>query len=205
VPLLQRGEPERSVAVGVGVAADPEVAEIEEAYGGRGGSFHRHAVQGDVLENGGPSFRKLTGHLHHPVELHPFPLDAPVRVVEVLPPAGGIDADGLDVPGGVRADPHVLPSRWDDERPAAVGVLVGELHAVGVEVDEPPTGAATGPTLGVGRHGAQSGHGLRVSRTHRPQTLRRAQRSPGKVTTGRPCPHFGNKNGTHWRFRAIPQ
>ena len=40
----------------------------------------------------------------------------PLLVVEVLPPPGGVGADGLDVPVRIRADPDVLPRRRDDER-----------------------------------------------------------------------------------------
>jgi hypothetical protein len=51
----------------------------------------------------------------HLVELLLVAPGAPLNVVEVLPPAGRVDADRLDVPEGVGADPHVFPGRRNDQ------------------------------------------------------------------------------------------
>ena len=59
--------------------------------------------------------RQRTGEPEHVVELLAVAPLAPARVVEVLPAARGVDAGGLDVAAGIRADPDVLPGRRDHE------------------------------------------------------------------------------------------
>ena len=57
---------------------------------------------------------------------------APLRVVEVLLAAGGVDPRGLQVAARVRADPHVLPGRRDAELGDPLDVLgLGDALAVG--------------------------------------------------------------------------
>ena len=88
--------------------------------------------------------------LQHPVELLRVPPGPPVRVVEVLPPAGVVGADRLQVPVVVRRHPHVGPRRRDHQVAHPLGVRLGQPVAVLVEVDEPPPGPPPGPARLVG-------------------------------------------------------
>jgi hypothetical protein len=56
------------------------------------------------------------GELDHALELLLVAANAPVRVVQVLPPPGSIHTHGLDVPERIGADPYIRPSGRDDER-----------------------------------------------------------------------------------------
>ena len=67
----------------------------------------------------------------------------PLLVVEVLPAPGGVGADGLDVPVRIRADPDVLPCRWDDQRRDPLARL--GIHGVAVRVDVRPARASAAP------------------------------------------------------------
>jgi len=79
--------------------------------------------------------REAAGELEHVVELLLVPPQPPHVVIAVLPPAGGIDASGLDVAHGMGADPHVGPRRRDHQRPHPRQYLVvGHPLTVGVEV-----------------------------------------------------------------------
>ncbi len=81
-------------------------------------------------------------HLQHPVELLLGPLLLPLLVIEVLTSAGHIGPDRLDVPVGMRADPHLLPRRRDDEILDALQCFaIGDRSAVGLLVGEPAPAA----------------------------------------------------------------
>ena len=87
----------------------------------------------------------------------------PVRVVEVLPPPGVVGADRLQVPVGVRRDPHVGPRRRDHQGAHPLRVLVGQPVAVPVEVDEAPARPPPGPARLVGRRPAKPHHAGQVA------------------------------------------
>src|SRR5699024_6759311 len=55
-------------------------------------------------------------------------------VVEVLQAARGVSTRGLNVPAGIRTDPHVLPRGRDDEILDPLGIL--DLIAARVDVAE---------------------------------------------------------------------
>ena len=107
VPPLERGEPEAAVLVGVHVVADPEVAEVEQPYGDGAGAVRRHALGAEVDEHPLARLRQRLAELEHPVELLGVPPGPPLRVVEVLPPAGVVGADRLQVTVRLRGDPDV--------------------------------------------------------------------------------------------------
>ena len=149
VPLLERGQPERAVAVGVGVVADAEVAEVEQTDGRGTGALERHTLEAEVRQHLAPgTWESERGG--NAVELQLVALALPVGVVEVLAAAGVIGADQLDVAVGVRTDPHVLPRRRDREAADALDLLCGQALTGRVEVDKAGAGAPTGPARGVG-------------------------------------------------------
>ena len=172
VPALEGGEAERAVGVGVGVAADPEVAQVEQAGGGRRGARERHPLTLQVLDHplAGPG-QAGTGHLD-PVELHLVALGAPVGVVEVLAAAGVVGAERLDVAVGVGADPHVAPGRRDGEGADPLDLLRREPVAVGVEVGEALAGTPARPPLHLRGHPPQPRHAADPTRGPPPQPRR---------------------------------
>ena len=147
VPPLQGGQAERAVGVGVRVAADPEVAQVEQPGGGRGGAGERHPLGPEVLDDPLASPGEPRPGDLDPVELELVALGPPLRVVEVLPPPGVVGAQRLDVAVGVRADPHVPPRRRDGEGADPLDLLRGKPAAVGVEVGEALARAPAGPAL----------------------------------------------------------
>ncbi len=164
VPALEGGQAEGAVLVGVHVVADPEVAEVEQPDRGGAGPLQRHPLQPEVDQHPLAGLGQRLAEQQHPVELLRVPALAPLRVVEVLAAPGVVGADGLQVAVGVRRDPHVAPRRRDDQVADPLGVLVGQLRALLVEVGEALARAATGPARLVGRGAAKSGHGGTVAR-----------------------------------------
>jgi hypothetical protein len=71
----------------------------------------------------------------HRVELAPVAVSAPTSVVEVLLAAGRIDSGGLEMPMGVRTDPHIPPG-WRDHqlRDPLEHPRIVDSSPVGVEV-----------------------------------------------------------------------
>jgi hypothetical protein len=64
----------------------------------------------------GPSRRREPGgDLKYRVVLQPITLEPPLLVVEVLSPAGVVDAHRLQMSIGYRADPHLFPRRRNDQ------------------------------------------------------------------------------------------
>lgn len=105
----------RPILVGVHVVADPEAAQVEQSYGDRAGSLEGHPLAAGIGDDELPRLGERLAETEHPVELLRVPPGPPDRVVEVLPTAGVVGADGLQVPVGVRRDPGVRPRRLDDE------------------------------------------------------------------------------------------
>ena len=89
----------------------------------------------------------------HPTELRLVALCAPRRMVAGLLPPPGIPAGGLQVALCVAADPHVVPGRWDGERPDPGNRRrVADRRAPRVHVVEAPSRTATrDPWFRVGR------------------------------------------------------
>jgi NUDIX domain-containing protein len=103
--------------------------------------------------------RQPARELDHLVELLLIAAGPPLRVVEVLPSAGRVSADRLDVAHRMRTDPDLLPGRRDDELADALEHLrVVDALAVCVEIFEstatPPASDARTGTVGA----AESGH-----------------------------------------------
>jgi hypothetical protein len=72
--------------------------------------------------------------------------EPPLFVVEVLPPAGVVDTDRLQVPVGYGADPHLFPRRRNDQELATLTLFSGEAVPGVVQVDESLPGAPPGPS-----------------------------------------------------------
>ena len=110
------GQPEGAVLLGVRLATDPEEAEVEQPE--RGG---QHALLGEAaLPRGarrpGPRAAAAGGRTVSTRSCFSASRwSAPLVVVAVLPATGGVGAERLDVPAGVRADPHVRPGGRDHE------------------------------------------------------------------------------------------
>ncbi len=135
--LLDRGQSVAAVFVGIGLTPDAEQTEVEQPEGRSQCSFAGHSWQLQERADLGSSSGQAPTHLENPVVLGPVALLPPVRVVEVLAPAGGVRPDGLQVAVGQRADPHVLPGGGDHQCLATSHVGGIEAPTVLVEVGEP--------------------------------------------------------------------
>jgi hypothetical protein len=60
--------------------------------------------------------RQMPGQADRPVVLLLGPLGLPLLVIDVLATAGGVGAHRLDVAVRMRANPHLLPRRRNDQR-----------------------------------------------------------------------------------------
>ena len=156
VASLQGGETVASVLVGVHVAADPEVADVDEPDRQREDAV---LVQSVGLQVGTHLQSRPWQPLRHgedALELLRVTLTPPLRVVHVLAASGRVGADDLDVPVRVRADPHRLPRGRDHQRLDPRHVLRGQPMARCVEVHEPAARASTRPPHVVGRDVSES-------------------------------------------------
>jgi hypothetical protein len=68
-----------------------------------------------VLGHRGPQVRKTIGEADEAVELGLLLLGAEVRVVEILPAAGGIETGRLQLGGAAGRDPDIAPRRRNGE------------------------------------------------------------------------------------------
>jgi hypothetical protein len=66
---------------------------------------------------------KPSCQLQQPVVFQSITLHPPLFVVEVLPPAGVIGADRLQVTVGNRADPDLFPGRRDNQQLATLALF----------------------------------------------------------------------------------
>ena len=152
VLLAERREAERAVLRRVVLGADAEEAAIEHAHAAREHALPRQAGALEVGAHAPAEGRQTLGEPLDPLELPAVPPPPPLRVVQVLAPAGIVRAGRLQVPGLVGADPHVGPGRRDRQA-ADAGEHLGVAHAaaVGVHVGEPaPLPAARHAGRGAG-------------------------------------------------------
>ena len=104
---------------GVVLPADPEEPEVEQPERARQHPAPGEAGGVQLTGDGSAGRRQAPSHLEHPGVLLAVTVLAPLRVVQVLAPAGGVGADRLQVPALVRADPDVRPRRRDRQPAAA--------------------------------------------------------------------------------------
>lgn len=134
----------RAVGAPVGLVADAEEAEVEQAHRARQAPFPGEAAAGQAAGDLGAQVGEHGGDLQDVVVLaRLLPLTEP-RVVEVLAASRRVGADGLDVAVGPGADPHVPPGGRDDQ-PAQALLLsrIVEGTPRGVRVAE--SASAAGP------------------------------------------------------------
>src|SRR6185295_19285501 len=111
------GEPEALVFLRVGLAADAEEAEVEEADGAGEGALGRHSLAAQVGGHRAAQLRQFQGEAANQLEL-PLCLPLlPALVVEVLLAPGFVVPGRLYVAEGVGADPYLLPGRRDRQLP----------------------------------------------------------------------------------------
>ncbi len=120
VPLLHRGEPVRAAVRGVVLSADPKEAAIQEPHSSR---QHPPAVESappQVARGDRAHARQGPGEVQHLVELLLRAAFQPALVIAVLPTAGVVSSDRLQVAEGVGADPDVAPAGRHGERANSV-------------------------------------------------------------------------------------
>src|SRR5690606_27284442 len=82
-----------------------------------------------------------------PVEFCGCAVGLPLVMVTVLLATAVILAGGLDMPGGERAYPDIVPGGGNDECPDAGKILLaGEFGSVRIAVEKAGSGAVTGET-----------------------------------------------------------
>jgi hypothetical protein len=118
-----RREAEAAVVIGVGLAPDPEEAEIEEADRAGEHALASEAIAGEPAARLRPQGPEGVGEVEHALELLPVAPLAPGVVVEVLPPSGRVHSSGLEMAERIGADPHVRP-RWRNRQRADPPELV---------------------------------------------------------------------------------
>src|SRR5262249_18355127 len=137
VSTLEGREPVTAVLVGVLLAADPEEAAVEQRDREAEDTLTREPVAVEQPLGRRPQTWKAAREPEHLVELLAVALLTPDRVVEILPPAGGVRPHRLQMPVPVAADPDVAPRRRDHECPDPLELrLVVEPLTVLVDVRE---------------------------------------------------------------------
>src|SRR5206468_2362589 len=92
----------------------------------------------------GANHRERTCEFEHVIELLLIAPHTPTLVIPVLLATLCVGSNRLNVPHRIRADPHVLPSRRDDDRPYArqslrVRHAVARRIGVGEAAPDPPS------------------------------------------------------------------
>jgi hypothetical protein len=113
VVLLDRREAEALVLFGVALGADPKEPEVEQPDCAREHSLPVDILPAQVSGHGAPHSGQGAREVEHLVELLLVSPRAPGFVVEILLATRRIDAGGLKMAIGQRADPDVLPGRRD--------------------------------------------------------------------------------------------
>jgi hypothetical protein len=127
VPLLHRGESVRAAVGGVVLSADPEEAAIQEPHSSRQHPLAVESAPPQVARGDRAHARQSAGEVQHLVELLLRAAFQPALVIAVLPTAGVVGSDRLQVAEGVGADPDVVPAGRHGERANSLqGLLV--LH-----------------------------------------------------------------------------
>ena len=146
---------------GVGIVADPEVADIEQPHRGRGRPLEGHPVQSQVGVDPLAGLRQGAGRDGDPVELRAVAPKAPIGVVEVLAASGGVGAGGLQVAVGDRADPHIGPGWRDHQCLDALDLLGVQRVPMGVGIAETLVAPPPSVTGHSGADCSQAGHAPR--------------------------------------------
>lgn len=110
----QGGQPKATVFLRVLLTAGAEVAAVDQLLRHGQHTIAVQAASAQIGEDLGAPIRQALGQAQHPVELFLGAVGQPLPVVEVLPTARRIGADGLDVAIGVAADPD-FPRRRNDQ------------------------------------------------------------------------------------------
>jgi hypothetical protein len=100
VGLAQGGDPIGARFTRVALGADAEPAGIDQPRRERGDAEQIERVVRQVLGGRGAKVRKPLGEANQPVELRLLLLSPKVRVVQVLPTAGGVDPGRLQLRTG---------------------------------------------------------------------------------------------------------
>lgn len=114
--LADGGQTERAVLARIGLGPHAEERVIEQTNGARQRARLRNSSERQVSRDAFAQDGEPMGELDHALELLLVAANAPVRVIQVLPPPGTIHTHGLDVPERIGTDSHVLPGGRDDER-----------------------------------------------------------------------------------------
>lgn len=109
VRTQHRREAEGAVVLGVGLAPDPEEAEIEKADRAGEHALASEAVGGEPAARLRPQRPEGGGEVEHALELLAVAPLAPGVVVQVLPPSGRVHSGGLEMAERIGTDPHVRP------------------------------------------------------------------------------------------------
>ena len=113
VAFEQGGQPEGAVLVGIGLAADAEEPQVEQADGAGQDALAREPTSAEGLLGDAPYLGEAEREVEHAVELLAVAALTPLLVVEVLPAAGRVGAARLQVAVRPGRDPHVTPGGRD--------------------------------------------------------------------------------------------
>ena len=165
----------------------------------------REVAARQVVLDAGAQLRQRAGEDDHVLELGLVAAGAPARVVEVLLAAALVDAGGLDVAAGIRADPHVLP-RGRDHQLVDAGQDLGIVDALAVGVEDREAAAAPDPAqaraaaVDLPERGWPGGTAA-TYRGRAPRAARSRSRASPEGETAQPCGLLGRSS---WAFLAPP-
>jgi hypothetical protein len=141
VALLHGRQPVGLVGDRVVLGADAEEAAVQQPDGHGEDVVLGEVLAREVALDALAQPRQRAGEDDHVLELGLVAPGAPARVVEVLLAVALVDARGLDVAAGVRADPDVLPGGRDDQLGDA-GQDLGIVDARTIAVEDREAAAA---------------------------------------------------------------
>jgi hypothetical protein len=161
VSLLHRCQPIGLVLLRVSLRAYAKKSSVEETSGARKHLVARKSCAIQVRQAPPPYFGQTSSELEHALELLLVSPGPPLLVVEVLPSAGGIHPNRLQVAVWIGTDPYIPPGGRDGQVLYArqcVGVL--DRLTVGKRIGEATTSSAPDDSGARAIGASQPGHGL---------------------------------------------
>ena len=131
VAVLESGESEGAVGLGVLVVAHPDAGALEQPDHRGKNLFAGKSREAEVALQPRPDLRQRLAEAQHSAELGLVPDLPPLGMIAVLLPPSRVPSGGLDVSVGAGADPHVGVCRRNRQR-ANPGQLLGVTNRLPV-------------------------------------------------------------------------
>lgn len=138
----ESGQPITAVLAGVDLTTGSDEAGRQNAQDGSHHSFAPESGFPELARDDLAHVRQSFCKLQQPIEFLPLGSRDMVRVIEILPAAGSVLADGLKQPAGSAIDGHIGPGWWDPQGIDPVSIRSSDPAAARADVTKPSLGCS---------------------------------------------------------------